>query len=314
MTKLAMAQELVKMRKDNTNNRKYSRGGTLVRKYGEADGKLSLLEKDALFETDPEYLLAVDPEFYMNKLGGQEDKDSTPNYSTFTRELPLWIQGGRAFSDMMGWTNKVDYSNSNMIRAARNRLSPIATPQIFGSLRYQPVDISDDIDRAMALAGTTRRALYDNAGANRAAANAAQIVQDYNTINAIGNMASAARQEEYNRRKEYAKYYDDIASANATLSMTAATTNQRLQELGLNAALQEAALRDVAETQAAKAREGTLNTFLENLQSLGIENQNKNMVQALIDSGWAPPLSSGMKRIQAEGGKLNKKRKGGLTF
>ena len=65
-------------------------------------------------------------------------------------------------------------------------------------------------------------------------------------------------------------------------------------------------------SNAAKA--ANLNALFENLGSLGQEYLDRYRLNALLNSGWAGTLNTSMKNITANGGRINRKKKKGLTI
>lgn len=113
--------------------------------------------------------------------------------------LPILGQTGMVLSDMLGQTNKPDYSETNMLEQYA-REAPQMSPSFIGNyLEYNPLDRNYYLNQLRAQSAATNKAIQNQA-INSGMALAGLVNAGYNTQNAIGNLARQS--EEYNRNQQ----------------------------------------------------------------------------------------------------------------
>ena len=130
---------------------------------------------------------------------GIEDKDSAAIASATLMGLPILGQTGMTLSDALGFTNKPDYSEANMLEQYV-REAPQMSPSFIGNyLEYNPLDRNYYLNQLRAQSAATNKAIQNQA-INSGMALAGLVNAGYNTQNAIGNLARQS--EEYNRNQQ----------------------------------------------------------------------------------------------------------------
>lgn len=272
----------------------------------------------------------LDPNFFTTS--GDELKDAiTPKKGKDTNDegggkkshvplsdlrfVPALGAGIGVFSDLMGWTNKPDYSNADMVLNASNGLRDVRFTPIGDYERYTPLDRMFYINQLNANAGATRRAIVNNSGMNRGQAMASLLTADYNAQNQLGTLARQA--EEYNlaQRHQVKTFNRGTNQYNSEGSMKAQIANNGNREVQMRAAAQAAALRDAADARAGAARSANLTNFFNSLGDIGREAFSMDMIRnnpwLLYD--WNGNYKGGKEKTKAaRGGYItikNKRRK-----
>ena len=304
MTRLQQAQEQLRAEEQN---RKYAKGG---------------------------HLFAV---------GGTPNED-TPDTSsgqgnglTWLRYAPAVGAGIGVLTDALGWTNKPDYSNADLVGSAVDNLTNVEFTPIGNYLTYRPLDRNYYINRLNAQAGATRRAIVNQSGGNRATALAGLLAADYNAQSALGNLARQAEEYNLNQRKEVEAFNRGTNQFNSEMGLKAAIANKENDKLRLQARIQQAQLRDQADSRSSAGRAANLTNLFDSLGNIGIDEMNREDRDFYIKHvmGANLPLKEyerlyGLDAAKKEaknrgftddeianlfknGGKL-KKRRGGLTY
>lgn len=279
MTKLQQAQEQLKAARDNT----YANGGHLFARGG-PEG------------IDPYYRDQEDDTFITTGSKVNNTVTGAPNQNTpvepdgripvggtdlsWMRYIPAAGAGIGVFSDLMGWTNKPDYTNANLVGSVVDNLSTIDYNPIGSYLTYRPLDRDYYTNKLNAQAEATRRAIIDQSGGNRATATAGILAADYNAQNRLGDLARQA--EEYNmaQRERVEAFNRGTNQFNSELAMRAAMANQQNNELRLRARSTQAQLRDQADMRSSAGRTANLTNFFDSLGDIGREEFSKNMVNS----------------------------------
>lgn len=243
--------------------------------------------------------------------GGKKSHDPL----SYLRFVPALGAGIGVFSDLMGWTNKPDYSNADMVLNASNGLRDVRFTPIGDYERYTPLDRMFYINQLNANAGATRRAIVNNSGMNRGQAMASLLTADYNAQNQLGTLARQA--EEYNlaQRHQVKTFNRGTNQYNSEGSMKAQIANNGNREVQMRAAAQAAALRDAADARAGAARSANLTNFFNSLGDIGREAFSMDMIRnnpwLLYD--WNGNYKGGKEKTKAaRGGYItikNKRRK-----
>lgn len=231
---------------------------------------------------------------------------SNSKNSNLLRYAPVIGSAAGVFSDLLGITNKPDYSNINLIQDATNRFTPINYTPIGTYLSYNPMDKNFYSARLGEQAGATRRAITNQA-INPGAAMAGLLAADYNAQTQLGGLFRQA--EEYNQaqREKVAGFNRQTDAMNAEMAMKAAMANQKADELRLKSAITQAQMREQADATASAARSANLTNLFDNLGAVGKESFIMDMIEKNPDLlyNWMGEY----KNNSACGGKINRKRR-----
>lgn len=198
---------------------------------------------------------------------------------TWLRYAPAVGAGLGVLTDALGWTNKPDYGNADLVGSAVDNLTNVEFTPIGNYLTYRPLDRNYYINKLNAQAGATRRAIVNQSGGNRAAAIAGLLAADYNALGRMGDLARQA--EEYNmaQRERVEAFNRGTNQFNTEMALKAATARQRNDELRLKARTTQAQLRDQADARASAGRTANLTNLFDSLGEIGREEFSRNMIQ-----------------------------------
>lgn len=347
MTKLSTAQEVIKsMKNRKKRGNKYAVGGNFnktdyyIPGVSDFDNRWS----NTVPNTTPEYTQGVDangnwliPPKNMaraaakragNNVGDSLDTYNrapiaNPNYrepngdsnatsKSWLRYAPAFMSGIAAFSDIF---SKPDYSAADTISSVDIQPTRVSASPIGEYLSYEPMDRMFYINQLNKSAGATRRAVRDTSGGNRAAALAGILSADYNYGENLGKMARQA--EEYNQaqRERVAGFNRQTDMFNAQQDLQAQTANAQsiinLNKMRLAQAEEVAKLSQAARDSYNARRSNNLNSFINNLSSIGWEGTQADWIDNLARRGVFLLNTKGeyTGNKQAKGGKLKKRRR-----
>lgn len=234
------------------------------------------------------------------------------------RYLPAVGSAINVFTDLMGWTNKPDYSNADMIVDAANQFGSVSFSPIGDYMTYTPLDRLFYANQLGAQAGATRRAILNTSGGNRGTAIAGLLAADYNAQGQLGNLFRQA--EEYNlaQREKVAAFNRGTNMFNSEQGLKAAIANRERDKARIDALVKAAALRDAVDSRVGAARSTNLTNFFNSLGDIGREAYTMDMVRnnpsLLYDwmgryKGKLPDNATGEPTSRAKGGYLTIKRR-----
>lgn len=296
MAKLQMAQEEVREMKQNKKQNNieipqdtmFDKGGVLVRKWA------GVPEYDITENTDPDAYQGYSGS--MSSGSSSSSNSGNNNFlSSLLRYTPVAIQGITALTDALGKTNKIDYSNPDLIAANTQK---IAYKPVGNYLTYKPFDINYTANKLANQAASARRAALDLSGGNRGTAMVNLLAADLNAQTALGD--AYVKSWLANREQEQ-KVEDFNRGTNMANSQMGLTVDQANQRIALESAVQQAAIRESIDKYISEAKSTNLNTFLENIQNIGRE------MDAIREAKKTTEAQ------KAHGGKLKKRKKKGLT-
>lgn len=246
MTRLQQAQEQLRAEEQS---RKYAKGGHLFAGGGPA---------------------GINPDLYSRQGRGL----------SWLRYAPAVGAGLGVISDLVGLTNKPDYTNAGLVGGVADNLTDIEVSPIGNYLTYRPLDRNYYLNKLNAQVGATRRAIVNQSGGNRATAVAGLLAADYNALGRIGDLARQA--EEYNmaQRERVEAFNRGTNQFNSEMALKAAIARQRNDELRLKARTTQAQLRDQAEARASAGRTANLTNLFDSLGEIGREEFSRNMIQS----------------------------------
>lgn len=348
MTRLQQAQEQLRAEEQS---RKYAKGGHLFAGGGPAGINPDLYDEEDDYLIVPTGSKIIGSPFAYDETGYQapvitpseppvitvpndtENADSQINRIpsrqgkglSWLRYAPAVGAGLGVISDLVGLTNKPDYTNAGLVGGVADNLTDIEVSPIGNYLTYRPLDRNYYLNKLNAQAGATRRAIVNQSGGNRATAVAGLLAADYNALGRMGDLARQA--EEYNmaQRERVEAFNRGTNQFNAELALKAATANQRNDELRLKARTTQAQLRGQAEARASAGRTANLTNLFDSLGEIGREEFSRNMIQSnpslyySIDSSGRitykngyDELSEAEKKVVRDAANRDKKRaKGG---
>lgn len=194
------------------------------------------------------------------------------------RYLPAVGSAINVFTDLMGWTNKPDYSNADMIVDAADQFGSVSFSPIGDYMTYTPLDRLFYANQLGAQAGATRRAILNTSGGNRGTAIAGLLAADYNAQGQLGNLFRQA--EEYNlaQREKVAAFNRGTNMFNSEQSFKAAIANRERDKARIDALVKAAAIRDAVDSRVGAARSANLTNLFDSLGNIGREAATRNMI------------------------------------
>lgn len=195
------------------------------------------------------------------------------------RYLPAIGSAINVFTDLMGWTNKPDYSNADMIVDAANQFGSVSFSPIGDYMTYTPLDRLFYANQLGAQAGATRRAIVNNSGGNRGTAVAGLLAADYNAQGQLGKLFRQA--EEYNlaQREKVAAFNRGTNMFNSEQDLKAAIANRERDKARINALVKAAAIRDAVDSRVGAARSANLTNLFDSLGDIGREAFAMDMIK-----------------------------------
>lgn len=325
MTKLQQAQEQLRSERQS---RKYAKGGHLF-----PDGGIQVQNFPSVLNEDEDYLVGMpsptaDTISLRGNRGVEWPSPTTPAQGrdlSWLRYAPAIGSGLGVLSDVLGLTNRPDYSSANMIGNVADNLTEVDYTPIGNYLTYKPLDRNYYINKLNAQSGAARRAIVNQSGGNRATAMAGLLAADYNAQGRLGDLARQA--EEYNlaQRERVEAFNRGTNQFNSEMGLRAAIANQANDKLRLQAKTAQAQLRDQADMRSSAGRAANLTNLFDSLGEIGREEFSRNMIQSnpalyySIDSSGRitykngyDELSEAEKKVVRDAANRDKKRaKGG---
>lgn len=337
MTKLSTAQEVIKsMKNRKKRGNKYAIGGNFNKSYYNVPGVAYNIpeytqgvDANGNWLTPPKNMARAAAKRAGNNVGDSLDTYNrapiaNPNYrepngdsnttsKSWLRYAPAFMSGLAAFSDIF---SKPDYSAADTISSVDIQPTRVSASPIGEYLSYEPLDRMFYINQLNKNAGATRRAVGDTSGGNRAAALAGILSADYNYGENLGKMARQA--EEYNQalREKVTGFNRQTNMFNSQQDLQAQLANAEsiinTNKMRLAQAEEVAKLSQAARDSYNARRSNNLNSFINNLSSIGWEDIQREMINS------NPALYynlSGIGRVgykgnsEKNGGKLKKKRR-----
>lgn len=243
----------------------------------------------------------------MMAFGGRKFAGTKDTYSRYAPAV------GSAIGAVQSIFQKPDYTNSDLIldvvnNLSRNKVSPTLLSDY---LSYKPIDRNYYLNQLKGQAGATRRAVM-NSGLSSGQRMAGLLAADYNAQQGIAD--ALLKTDMYNEqlRQNIAQFNRGTSQYNSGALMQAAAQNAQLAQardnMRLSGITTAANMRELADTALATSRSANLTNFFDNLGSIGRENRDTNMLQAMIDSDLFGTLSEPMKRGWSKNGGMLTKR------
>ena len=249
MTRLQQAQEVVRMKKGESKNNKFDKGGKRVNLFsGE--------EESSTIETG--------------------DKNLSPTWLRYASAV------GPAIGLGINLLSKPDYSRAEAVELAANDLTnyePVSYNPLGNYLTYNPFDRNFYTNKLNAQAGATRSAIMNTSSPSR---NAALLAADYNTQGRLGDLARQA--EEYNlaQRQAVEQFNRATDQANAEMGLKAAMANQetylKSRSGRLSGITQAMQMRNAIDAARSASISANMSNFFNSLGDIGREEYAKNMI------------------------------------
>lgn len=243
----------------------------------------------------------------MMAFGGRKFAGTKDTYSRYAPAV------GSAIGAVQSVFQKPDYTNSDLIfdvvnNLSRNKVSPTLLSDY---LSYKPIDRNYYLNQLKGQAGATRRAVM-NSGLNSGQRMAGLLAADYGAQQGIADALFKADMYNKQLKQNVAQFNRGTSQYNSGALMQAAAQNAQLAQardnMRLSGTTTAANMRELADTALATSRSANLTNFFDNLGSIGRENRDTNMLQAMIDSDLFGTLSEPMKRGWSKNGGMLTKR------
>lgn len=229
----------------------------------------------------------------------------------YMRYAPAVGAGINALTDLIGSTNKYDYSNVDLIQDVIDNLQTVSYKPVGNYLTYRPFDRNFYINKLNSQASATRRAIEGLSGGNRATKIAGIVASDYNTQGRLGDLARQA--EEYNlaQRERVEAFNRGTNQLNSEMGLRAGQINKQNDELRLKSAITQAQLRDQIDSAVSAARSANLNNFLDSLGDIGREETIFNLINSNpgLRYGYTGRTGNIGYKTRSKGGYLTIKKK-----
>lgn len=219
--------------------------------------------------------------------GDMPDRDLS-----WLRYAPIIGSGINVMTDLLGLTNKPDYSNADLIGEAADNIPDIQAEPIGNYLTYRPFDRDYYINKLNAQSAATRRALVNQSAGNRATAAANIVAADYNAQSKLGDLARQAEEYNLNQRVQVEGFNRGTNQFNSEMALKASIANRQGDESRLRAKIAQAQMRDQANRISSAGRSANLTNLFENLGNLGIDEYNRQDRDMLAESEIFGTLSS----------------------
>ena len=231
-------------------------------------------------EIDPIYSIKKEPDLNHGFTQSASQLNNNKLNASVLRYAPAVGAGIGTFSDLMGWTNKPDYSNADMIAQSTRNLSNVEFNPIGNYMAYKPLDRNYYLNQLQGNAGATRRDIINQSGGNRATAMAGLLASDYNTTGSIGKLAREAEEYNLNQRQKVEDFNRSTNMFNTEGSMKAQMANKTNEELRLKSAMAQAEMRDKADMMSSQARTANLTNLFDSIGDIGRESYARNMIMS----------------------------------
>ena len=188
-------------------------------------------------------------------------------------------------TDLLGITNKPDYSGADLIAQSVAGIQDVNFNPIGNYMTYNPMDRDYYINKLQGQQAASRRALTNQAGGNRATAMAGILASDYGMGQGLGNLARQAEEYNLNQRQMVAGFNRATDQFNAEGNLRAASLNRQKDDLKLRAAMAQADIRDRQRMLSSQAKSANLTNLFDSLGDVGRENVFRDQVNWEIQKG-----------------------------
>lgn len=278
MYKLIRTQEELKQL-NNMSSNKFALGG---RKFPDGTPNLPRI-------TAPN-LITIATTSYKPELAGYRlpelNNDRSKDRGAWQEWLKFAPAAGNLYatiSDLVGGSNKSDYSNFNTAENLINSPNTVSFNPIGTYLAYKPLDRNYYLNQYDAQAGATRRAIANLSGGNRSAQLASLMANDYNTMVGRGNLIRQAEEADLEQRMRVADFNRETNMANSQGSLQAQVANLENARFRTQAALELGRLREGIDTTASSAKSANFTNLLDSIGNVGIDYLNRRDAASATD-------------------------------
>lgn len=199
------------------------------------------------------------------------------NPLTALRYAPALGAGIGVFTDLMGWTNKPDYSPADNIMKAANSVRDVQYKPIGDYLTYRPFDRLFYANQLGAQSAGLRRSIV-NSSVNRGQAIAGLLAADYNAQNQLSNLFRQAEEYNLGQRAKVAEFNRATNMFNSEADLKAQIANREIAQARIKGAYQAAALREAIDNRVGAARSANLTNLFDSLGNIGREEVSKSWI------------------------------------
>lgn len=197
------------------------------------------------------------------------------------RYAPIVASGIHSLTDLLGLTNKQDYTNADKVASLANNYKDYTYSPIGTKMEYNPLDFNYHANKLSQQSAATRSHIMNTSGANRSTALAGLLAGDLNAQLALGNLARQTQEHNNAQRNQVLQYNNQLDQLNEQRRMQVEQTNTALQQLRDNLVIKGLSLRDREDQLSGLSRTQNLNTFVNNLGSLGRELVSLNTANSM---------------------------------
>ena len=212
--------------------------------------------------------------------GNRKSTDTNSNsWLSGLRFVPALGASIGVFGDLMGWTNKPDYSGARSILDAAYNIGDVSYTPIGDYMRYTPLDRLFYANQLGSQASATRRSLLNTSGGNRGAAMAGLLAADYNAQGQLGNLFRQAEEYNLGQREKVAAFNRGTNMFNTENALRAQMANKDIARVKIDAAARAAAMRDAIDARVGAARSANLTNLFDSLGDIGREAFAMDMIR-----------------------------------
>lgn len=206
----------------------------------------------------------------------KSNTSSTSPYSTFGRKTALAADLATLINNL----RRPDYSDIDKIDREINAINPYEGYNPLGNyMAYNPIDINSALARIDANEAANRRAIINNSNGNRALANASLAALDYNSNNAIGDLALKAQLQNEALKQQVAAFNYDIDKANSAMDMQSKQNRLHAQQLRTAGRSTTTQMRNQLDMVRNNALSQALSGLTADIMGIGRENFIFNQLQ-----------------------------------
>ena len=198
----------------------------------------------------------------------EESLDTILRYTPALGNLLAYLGNSKDYSDVDAYMEQTSNPRSVAFTPLGNYIRPEYV---------SPWELTNPIERE---AASTRRYLMNNAGNNRAAANAALVASDYNTLGLLGQALLQGKQYNQQQRLAAEEFNRGTDQFNSQGSLQAQGANMGLNNYYLNRALNNYNFRFGIDTMYDQARSQNITSLFNNLGNIGRENYIMNQINS----------------------------------
>lgn len=251
----------------------------------------------------------------MADLYGVNKKFNSNNKNNLAQALRAAPIAGSFLGAMSALLDNPDYSTMKRTEDMYRQIPMVSPKPIGDRMSYTPMDINYIMTQIGNQNLGARRAVIENGAGNAGTAANAIIASNYRGNNALGDAFRSALEYNQNKDNIVREFNRGTNTFNSEADFRSQAQNQARAGQIAEAFLKTGAMRQDELAALQASRSAQLTALFNNLGNLGKDKLAREQVKALIDTGAYSTLSEYMKTLassyNAEGGKLNKKKKGG---